>query len=164
LRSRSFPPPHIPPAACTVEKLRGRIEIRELWLVPAGALGPYLADVWRWQDVAHLGWVRRQRQVRRGAAWTEERVTVVTSLSPTAADPTEILRLVRGHWVIENRVHYVRDGTYGEDRLHGRQRGQVLAGVRNTAMSVFRWRGFRYIPDGRRWASAHLDATMRWLL
>ncbi len=147
-----------------MEKSRGRLEIRELWLVAAGDLGPYLTDMWKWQDVAQLGWVRRRRQVRRDAPWTEEWVTVVTSLSSTAADPTDILRLVRGHWVIENRVHYVRDGTYAEDRQHGRQRGPMLAGIRNTAISVFRWRGFRYVPDGRRWASAHREATIRWLL
>ena len=150
--------------ARTIEKSRGRLEIRELWLMAAGDLGPYLADVWKWQDVAQLGWVRRQRQVRRNTPWTEEWVTVITSLPPTAADPTDILRLVRKHWVIENRVHYVRDGTYGEDRSHGRQRGSMLAWIRNKLIAVFRWRGFRYVPDGRRWASAHTDATIRWLL
>ena len=147
-----------------MEKSRGRLEIHELWLVSAGQLGPYLAEVWQWQDVAQLGWVRRQRQARRQVDWTEEWVTIVTSMVPTAATPAEILRLVRQHWVIENRVHYVRDGSYGEERHHGRRRGQVLAWVRTTAMSLFRWRGFRYLPDGRRWASAHPDATLRWLL
>jgi len=147
-----------------VEKSRGRIEIRELWLVPAGDLGWDLADVWKWQDVQQRGWVRRQRQVRRNAPWTEERVTVVTRLAAPAATPEDILRLVRQHWVIENRVHYVRDGTYAEDHLHGRQRDHMLAWVRNTAISLFRWRGFRYVPDGRRGASAHRETTLRWLL
>jgi len=132
--------------------------------VPAGELGPYLAEVWKWQDVAQRGWVRRQRHVRPDAPWTEERVTVVTSLAPGAAPPEDILRLVRQHWVLENRVHDVRDGTYADDRQHGRQRGQVLAWVRNTAISLFRWRGFRYVPDGRRWVSAHGETTLRWLL
>ena len=140
------------------------MEIRELWIVPATDLGPYLAAVWGWQDVQQVGWVRRQRQVRRGAPWTEEWVTVVTSLAATEVAPETILRLVRQHWVIENRVHYVRDGTYSEDRQHGRQRGPMLAWVRNTAISLFRWRGFRYVPDGRRWATAHAEATIRWLL
>ncbi len=89
---------------------------------------------------------------------------MVTSLAPTDAPPKAILRLVRQQWVIANRVHHVRDGRYGEDRNQGRQRGQLLAWVRNTAISRFRWRGFRYIPDGRRWASAHPEATLRWLL
>lgn len=138
--------------------------MRALWLVPAAELGPYLAQVWKWQDVQQLGWVRRQRQVRRAAPWTTQWVTVVTSLAPADVMPEDILRLVRQHWVIENRVHYVRDGTYAEDRQHGRQRGQMLAWVRNTAISLFRWRGFRYVPDGRRWTSAHREATIRWLL
>jgi len=89
---------------------------------------------------------------------------VVTRLAPTDSAPDTILRLGGQHWVIENRIHYVWDGSYGEDRNHGQQRGQMLAGVRNTAMSLFRWRGFRYIPDGRRWTSAHPEATLRWLL
>ena len=135
-----------------------------MWLVSAKELGPYLAAVWGWQDVQQVGWVRRRRQVRREAAWTEEWVTVVTSVAPADATPEDILRLVRQHWVIENRVHYVRDGSYGEDRNHGRQRGPLLAWVRNTAISLFRWRGFRYLPDGWRWTSAHPAATMRWLL
>ncbi len=147
-----------------MEKSRGRLEIRELWLVSAADLGPYLADVWGWQDVQQVGWVRRRRQVRRNALWTEEWVTVVTSLSPTTTPPDEIRRLVRQHWVIENRVQYVRDGSYNEDRNHARLRGQLRAWVRNTAISLFRWRGVRYIPDGWRWTSAHPEATMRWLL
>ena len=147
-----------------MEKSRGRLEIRDLWVVPAEELGPYLAAMWDWQDVQQIGWVRRRRQVRRQAPWTEEWATIVTSLAPTAADLAGLLRLVRQHWVIENRVHYVRDGSYGEDRNHGRQRGHMLAWVRNTAVSLFRWRGFRSIPDGWRWTSAHPEATLRWLL
>ncbi len=95
----------MPPSAQTIEKSRGRMELRELWLVGAAELGPYLANVWGWQAVRQVGWVRRWRQVRREAPWTEEWVTVVTSLAPAAATPEDILRLVRQHWVIENRVH-----------------------------------------------------------
>ena len=57
------PPPQIPPAAHTVEKSRGRLEMRELWLVPAQDLGSCLADVWKWHDVQQIGWVRRCRQI-----------------------------------------------------------------------------------------------------
>ena len=148
----------------TREKSRGRIEIRELWVVPAGELGPYLAAVWGWRDVQQLGRVRRQRQLRRGAEWTEEWLTIATSLTPTAATPGELLTLLRGHWVIENRVHRVRDVSFHEDRLHGRRAATMLAAVRNLAICLFRWRGFRYAPDGWRFASANLHETVRWLL
>ncbi len=150
--------------AMTVEKSRGRLEIRELWMVPVGELGPYLEAVWGWQDVQQLGWVRRRRQVRRGEPWSEEWETVVTSLGATDGPPEKVLRLVRRHWVIENRVHRVRDVSFDEDRSHGRMRAQLLAWVRNTAMSLFRWRGFRYVPDGWRFTSAHLLESLTWLL
>jgi hypothetical protein len=43
----------------TVEKSRGRIEIRELWVVAADDLGTYLAAAWGWQGVEQIAWVRR---------------------------------------------------------------------------------------------------------
>ena len=39
----------------------------------------------------------------------------VTSLPPTAAGAERLLRILREHWHIENRVHWVRDVTFGED-------------------------------------------------
>lgn len=148
----------------TVEKSRGRIEVRELWVVAAGELGPYLATVWGWQHVQQIGWVRRRRQRHAQAAWEEQWVTVVTSVAAEGAPPAKLLQLLRQHWVIENRVHRVRDVSYDEDRSHGRQRAQVLAWVRNTAISLFRWRGFRYIPDGWRWTSRQPQAALQWLM
>ena len=133
-------------------------------MVEAGELGPYLAAVWGWQDVQQIGWVRRRRQLRRSERWSEEWVTLVTSLPSQRATPDELLRRLRGHWVIENRVHRVRDVSFDEDRSHGRLRGQMMAWVRNTAMSIFRWRGFRYMPDGWRFTSAHLMLSLTWLL
>lgn len=148
----------------TCEKSRGRLEIRELWVVASGELGPYLTAVWGWQDVQQLGQIRRRRQLRRGVEWTEEWVTFATSLAPAATTPHELLTLLRGHWVIENRVHRVRDVSFDEDRNHGRRGATLLAAVRNMAISLFRWRGFRYAPDGWRFASANLHETVRWLL
>jgi hypothetical protein len=47
----------------------------------------------------------------------------VTSLGPDQADPQRLAQLVRGHWEIENRLHWVRDVTFGEDRSQVRTRG-----------------------------------------
>ena len=44
-----------------------------------------------------------------------ETVYAVTSLSITDAAPTQIASWLRGHWAIENRLHWVRDVTYAEE-------------------------------------------------
>jgi hypothetical protein len=76
----------------------------------------------------------------------------VTSLKKEQASAQRLLELNRDHWEIENRVHYVRDVTYDEDRCRIRtQNGpRLMASIRNTAISIARLMGFRYIPDANR--------------
>ena len=69
------------------------------------------------------GWLGAAAPSATGYPWSEDWVTVVTSLAPTQAVPQAILRWMRQHWMIENRGHYVPDGSYGEERHHGRQCG-----------------------------------------
>src|SRR5205814_679942 len=74
----------------------------------------------------------------------EETVFAVTSLTPEQADATALLRLWQEHWGIENRVHWVRDVVFGEDRATTRsgQAAPVLAAFRNLALSLLHlWRG-----------------------
>ncbi len=67
----------------------------------------------------------------------------VTSLPASKADPIRLLELTRGHWAIENKVHYVRDWTFDEDRSRVRKNSapQVMASLRNIAISVLRLAG-----------------------
>jgi predicted transposase YbfD/YdcC len=62
----------------------------------------------------------------------------VTSLPPTRAGAGRRLDLVRGHWRIENCLHYVRDVTLGEDacRVRAGNAPQVLAAMRNAAIHL----------------------------
>src|SRR5205823_6509101 len=85
----------------TVTKGHGRCEIRELWLVPAGDLEPYLAQEWGWVGVRQVGWLRRQQQRRRHGGWADETVTVVVSQAADQASPAVVLQQLRGHWGIE---------------------------------------------------------------
>jgi hypothetical protein len=76
----------------------------------------------------------------------EERVEVVygvTSLRPERATPEHLLALVRGQWQIENKLHWVRDVTFDEDRSQVRSGNipQVLAALRNTTIGLLRWAG-----------------------
>ena len=58
----------------------------------------------------------------------------------------------RKHWCIENRLHYVRDVTFDEDRSRVRRGAgaQVMASIRNLALSILRIAGARYIPSALR--------------
>lgn len=152
-----------PADASTREKSRGRLEERELWVTSARDLNAYLAREWGWWHVQQIGWVRRRQRRRPTQAWQEQEVTFVTSLTPAQAPPHTLLQLLRQPWLIENQVHSVRDVSYGEDPLHARKTGQVLAWARNLAMSILRRHQFKYIPDGWRFASAHPQVVLRWL-
>ena len=75
-----------------------------------------------------------------------ERVAVVyggTSLRAERATPGRVLELVRGHWAIENKSHWVREVTFDADRsqVRGGNIPQVMAALRNTAMGLLRWAG-----------------------
>ena len=63
-----------------------------------------------------------------------------------------MLELSRGHWAIENRLHWVRDVTFDEDRCHIRKGAgaQVMASLRNLAISLLRMAGARYIAPALR--------------
>ena len=76
----------------------------------------------------------------------------LTSLKKEQASAQRLLELNRGHWEIENRVHYVRDVTYDEDRCRIRtQNGaRMMASIRNLAISIVRMMGFKYIPEANR--------------
>ena len=67
----------------------------------------------------------------------------VTSLPPEEADAVRLLNLWRGHWGIENRVHWVRDVTLDEDRSQVRTGAapQIMAGLRNLTISLLRLTG-----------------------
>jgi predicted transposase YbfD/YdcC len=154
--------PRRAPAACTWDKGHGRLEYRELWVVPAADLGPYLATEWGWQDITQIGWIRRYRKRTRDAHWTVEEHTFVTSAADLA--PAGLLYHLRAHWTIENRVHYPRDVSWQEDRYHGRAIGPMLAWLRNLALTLIRQQRFAFVPDAWSYLAAHAEEARLWLV
>lgn len=69
---------------------------------------------------------------------TVEVIYGITSLAVEEADARRLLGLTRGHWGIENKLHYVRDVTLGEDSCRVRKGSapQVLAAVRNAVIHL----------------------------
>ena len=69
-----------------------------------------------------------------------------------SAGEAQLLALVRGHWVIENSSHWVRDVTYDEDRSQIRSgtAPRMMAILRNLAIAIVRGLGFHNVPQGLR--------------
>lgn len=78
-----------------------------------------------------------------GSKPTTEARFFVTSASPERATPARLLDDVRGHWAIENKLHYVRDWTYDEDRSQVRKGStpHMMASLRNLAITALRIAG-----------------------
>ena len=82
--------------------------------------------------------IRRTRTVK-GRKHIEV-VHLICSLPPTDARPEQVASWARGHWAIENRLHWVRDVVFDEDRhqLRTANGPQVMAALRNLAISLIR--------------------------
>ena len=128
-----FEDPVSPPTVVRQRNRHGdRLEVREL------AVSCDLNEWAQWPGLAQVGRLRCLR--RRKGRTTMETSYIITSLSPQQATPTQLLHLVRGHWGIENRLHWVRDVTFDEDRCQIRTGAapQVMAALRNLVIGLLR--------------------------
>jgi predicted transposase YbfD/YdcC len=137
--------------ARTVDYARGRREERVLRTSTEMTL--YLND--RWPALAQVG--QLTRTVRTKESTTQEVVYLIASLAPTTAPPARLLALVRAYWSIENKRHYVRDVTFGEDRsrLRTGDAPQILAALRNLVITLLHRTGHTAIAAARRHFAAH---------
>ena len=143
--------------ACrTTDKGHGRLEVRTL--ESSTALNEYLD----WPGVAQV--LRRHcRRVRLKTGEVSETITYgLTSLRREEALPPQLERLWRGHWMIENQVHYIRDETFGEDRCQIRSgcAPQALAALRNGILSLLRHQGWIHIADAIRFYGASVHKAL----
>jgi hypothetical protein len=78
----------------------------------------------------------RQRTIK--GVTTVETVYGITSLTPERAAAASLQKLARGHWDMENGLHYRRDVTMGEDasRIRKGAAPQVMAALRNSVIHV----------------------------
>ena len=79
--------------------------------------------------------IDRRRELKDRCTW--DRAMYVASLGPEQADRRRLGAVIRGHWSIENQLHYRRDWSFDEDRHTTRKpRGvQVMACLRNLAVA-----------------------------
>jgi predicted transposase YbfD/YdcC len=85
--------------------------------------------------------------------WSVETCYVVTSLSITQARPDQLAAIIRGHWRIEDRLHWIRDIDFDEDRSQVRTASapQIMASLRNLVITILRLAGATSIATAPRY-------------
>jgi predicted transposase YbfD/YdcC len=121
--------------ARTVSKGHGRLEIRRCWTIADPDFLDYIRDGRLWPNLGTLIMIESER--RRGRKISREVRYFIASIENDAA---LALRAVRGHWGIENRLHWVLDIAFREDdcrvrKDHGPQNFAVL---RHIALNLLR--------------------------
>jgi predicted transposase YbfD/YdcC len=104
-----------------------------------------LAKFFDWPGLAQV--CRIERVTKEKGRVTTEIVYAITSLSAERASAAALLALNRGHWGIENRLHWVRDVSLGEDacRAKAEHCPQNLAALRNVGLTLMRAAGINEI-------------------
>jgi predicted transposase YbfD/YdcC len=130
-------------AAASHDQHGDRIETRRLWA--STALRGYLD----WPGAEQV--CKIERRVEQSGERSVEVAYAVSSLGPEVG-PAELLAIWRGHWAIENRLHYVRDVTMGEDASQVRAGAapQIMAALRNVTIALLRRAGHTNIAAGLR--------------
>ena len=109
-------------------------------------------------------------QVRRTVTTKRSRSVEVVYLIASAdhhdAPPAVLAGWVQGHWGIENRLHWVRDVSFDEDRSQVRTADtpRVMATLRNTAISLLRLTGWDNIAEALRHHARDPGRTLTCLL
>jgi predicted transposase YbfD/YdcC len=137
----------VPDAIRHDDRGHGRREIRTLKIltISTGIDFPHAAQA--------LQIRRRRHRSHEPKRFTTETVYAITDLRVHQAKPEHLAAWIRGHWAIENKIHWVRDVTYDEDRSQIRTGNgpQVMAALRNAAISALRTAGITNIAAANRY-------------
>jgi predicted transposase YbfD/YdcC len=95
---------------------------------------------------------RRRRRLDQPKRFTTQAVYAITDLRVHQARPAQLAAWIRGHWSIENSIHWVRDVTYDENRSQIRTGTgpQVMAALRNAAIGALQTTGITNIAAANR--------------
>ena len=142
--------------AKSVQKGHGRLEIREIWTSTQ-------MNAWfetQWAGIAQV--FRLRRSVKDAAKEREEIVYGVTNLPRKKANAARLLAFQQAHWRIENRLHYRRDVTLGEDASQLRVTGapQALPALNGGVLALMDWLHVKNVASAMRHFCAHPEEAL----
>jgi len=155
-RLKALPWKHVPSHSST-DTGHGRKVTRTIKVVAAPEWTGFVGAV----QVAQLRRTRTHKHKK-----TVEVVYLITSVNAHHAPPHVLAAWIRGHWSIENRLHFTRDVTYDEDRSTVRTGAapHIMASLRNTAITLLRLTGWTNIAAGLRHHAHHPNRPITCLL
>src|SRR6185369_12407457 len=121
-----------------------------------------LSDHQLWPGLEQVFVIEREVTQQKSGKRRQEVVYGCTSLTKQGASAEQLLRLVRGHWTIENQSHWLRDVTMDEDRSQVRKGNipEVMAALRNTVIGLLRKAGESNIAAACRKFAAQPQAAL----
>jgi predicted transposase YbfD/YdcC len=117
----------------SIEKMHGRIDGREYHVLPAGALAEQFPE---WKALKSIG-VAISYRIENMEKFSMEYRYYISSAELT---PEQFASAVRGHWAIENSLHWVLDVVMNEDacQIYRGDAPQILACARHMAQNMLR--------------------------
>jgi predicted transposase YbfD/YdcC len=147
----------VPKAYDKREHGHGRTERRTLKVtsVAAGLAFPHATQAIQ---------IVRRRKLK--GKWSRETCYAVTSLTVTQATCAQLAAIIRGHWGIEDRLHWVRDLDFDEDRSQVRTASgpRVMASLRNLAITILRLSGATSIAAALRYHARQPSRPLRTIM
>lgn len=139
-----------------VETGHGRVERRTVSLCRDIKSLPN-AD--QWAGLKTIIKVTSYRHILKGQLLFIKQPTVRYYISSLAEPVEKIAQRIRDYWHVENKVHYVRDVTQGEDasRIRVQPLPNNFALARNLALNLYRDHGFDNMAQAQRKAGQGLD-------
>ena len=119
----------------TVDKGHGRMEIRKCWAISETDYLDYVNEDSRWKSLSSIAMVESERRVD-GETTIESRFYI----SSLPNDAERLLAATRGHWSIENSLHWVLDISFREDESRVREGSapENLAVIRHMALNLLK--------------------------
>jgi predicted transposase YbfD/YdcC len=130
-----------PPHHESEERGHGRIKKWQTWATNADGIN--------FPHAATAGVIRRDEFDLQGVRISREHALILTNAPGSSATAAYLHTHVRGHWGIENEIHYTRDTAWREDAnpTYTGNTNHTLASFRNLALGVIRLNQIRKIKE-----------------